>query len=400
MHAIELFLSGIEYSVYLYFTLSCLYVLVFSIAGHFYKKNRSVNAKAPSKIAVLIPAYKEDAVIVEVAKSALKQNYNSEKFDVVVIADSLKESTVKMLQSLPIILIEVSFEESTKAKALNQAMAELQKVYDYAVILDADNIMKADFLTKMNDAFAQGYQVVQGHRKAKNQNTSFAILDAASEEINNHIFRKGHRTLGFSSGLIGSGMGFDYTLFKTMMASVNAVGGFDKELEFRFAKNNILIEYLDDAVVLDEKIQKSADFSHQRRRWLSTQFIYLEKYFLTGFKELLLQRNFNFFDKLLQMVIPPRILLLGLTLLIALYYGMLVFVFQLNSTVLAYAWFGNVIITVVAFLLALPKTFYNANTLKALFSLPLAFSRMALLLFRLRGANKKFIHTAHGTIQN
>lgn len=400
MQAIELFLSGIEYSVYLYFTLSCLYVLLFSIAGHFYKKSRSVNAKAPSKIAVLIPAYKEDAVIVEVAKSALKQNYNSEKFDVVVIADSLKESTVKMLQSLPIILIEVSFEESTKAKALNQAMAELQKVYDYAVILDADNIMEADFLTKMNDAFAQGYQVVQGHRKAKNQNTSFAILDAASEEINNHIFRKGHRTLGFSSGLIGSGMGFDYTLFKTMMASVNAVGGFDKELEFRFAKNNILIEYLDDAVVLDEKIQKSADFSHQRRRWLSTQFIYLEKYFLTGFKELLLQRNFNFFDKLLQMVIPPRILLLGLTLLIALYYGMLVFVFQLNSTVLAYAWFGNVIITVVAFLLSLPKTFYNANTLKALFSLPLAFSRMALLLFKLKGANKKFIHTAHGTIQN
>ncbi len=399
MQAIETILKGIEYIVYLYFTMSCLYVLVFAIAGHFYKKYRGIAAKTQSKIAVLIPSYKEDFVIIEVAKSAVQQNYESKNFDVVVIADSLKASTIKILQSLPIILIEVSFEESTKAKALNKAMAELKKAYDYAVILDADNIMEPDFLKKMNDAFESGYQVVQGHRKAKNQNTSFAILDAASEEINNHIFRKGHRTLGFSSGLIGSGMGFEYTLFKTMMESVNAIGGFDKELEFRFAKNKITIEYLDDAVVLDEKIQKSSDFSNQKRRWLSTQFIYLKKYFKTGCKELVFKGNFNFFDKLLQMIVPPRILLLGLTFLLALAYGLLSFGFNLNSNVSVYGWFSNLMITVLAFFLALPKSFYNTNTLKALFSLPSAFFRMALLLFKLKGANKKFIHTAHGAVQ-
>jgi len=400
MQAIENILKGIEYSIYLYFTMSCLYVLVFAIAGHFYKKNRSITAKTQSKIAVLIPSYKEDAVIIEVAKSAVKQNYESKKFDVVVIADSLKAATITILQSLPIILIKVSFEESTKAKALNKAMAELNEAYDYAVILDADNIMEPNFLKKMNDAFESGYLVVQGHRKAKNQNTPFAILDAASEEINNHIFRKGHRTLGFSSGLIGSGMGFEYALFKKMMKSVNAIGGFDKELEFRFAKNKVVIEYLDDAIVLDEKIQKSSDFSNQRRRWLSTQFIYLKKYFITGCKELLLKGNFNFFDKLLQMIVPPRILLLGLTFLIALAYGLLFFVFNLYSNVSVYRWFLNLMMTVVAFFLALPKSFYNANTFKALFSLPTAFFRMALLLFKLKGANKKFIHTAHGAVQN
>lgn len=400
MQAIETILKGIEYSVYAYFTMSCLYVLVFAIAGHFYKKYRGVAAKAQSKIAVLIPSYKEDFVIVEVAKSALKQNFESKNFDVIVIADSLKASTIKILQSLPIILIEVSFEESTKAKALNKAMDELNEAYDYAVVLDADNIMELDFLMKMNDAFQRGYQVVQGHRKAKNQNSSFAILDAASEEINNHIFRKGHRTLGFSSGLIGSGMGFEYTLFKSMMKTVDAIGGFDKELEFRFAKKGTIIEYLDDAVVLDEKIQKPSDFSNQRRRWLATQFIYLKKYFIIGCKELVFRGNFNFFDKLLQMIVPPRILLLGLTFLTALTYGVLFFVFNLYSNVSVYGWFLNFIITVLAFFLALPKSFYNTNTLKALFSLPAAFFRMAILLFKLKGANKKFIHTAHGAVQN
>jgi cellulose synthase/poly-beta-1,6-N-acetylglucosamine synthase-like glycosyltransferase len=400
MQAIEYILKGIEYGIYGYFTMSCLYVFVFAIAGHLYKKQRSLSSKTQSKIAVLIPSYKEDFVIVEVAKSALKQNYQSKNFDVVVIADSLQASTITELKSLPITLIEVSFEESTKAKALNKAMADLEAVYDYAIVLDADNIMEPDFLIKMNDAFQNGYQIVQGHRKAKNLNTSFAILDAASEEINNHIFRKGHRALGFSSGLIGSGMGFDYKLFKSMMKTVNAIGGFDKELEFKFAENGIAIEYLQDAVVLDEKIQKSSDFSNQRRRWLSTQFIYLKKYFVTGCKELLFNGNVNFFDKVWQMIIPPRILLLGMTFLIAFTYGLLVFGLDFYSNVSVYWWFLNLIVTVMAFFLALPKSFYNTSTLKAMLSLPSAFFRMALLLFKLKGANKKFIHTSHGAIKN
>jgi cellulose synthase/poly-beta-1,6-N-acetylglucosamine synthase-like glycosyltransferase len=397
MNAINHILQGLEYSVYFYFAMASLYIFIFALAGHFYKKHRSNPSNTQSKIAVLIPSYKEDAVIVEVAKSALEQNYATDRYDVVVIADSLQPDTIATLKALPIILVEVSFEQSTKAKALNTAMASLKEVYDYAVILDADNIMETDFLVKMNDAFLSGYQIVQGHRKAKNLNTSFAILDAASEEINNHIFRKGHRALGLSSGLIGSGMGFNFQLFESMMKTVNAIGGFDKELEFKFASQGIAIEYLQYAVVLDEKIQKSSDFSNQRRRWLSTQFVYLKKYFVTGFKELFLHGNINFFDKVWQMIIPPRILLLGITGLLAVVFAVLNYAFQVSTYITAYLWILNFLITVVAFILALPKSFYNVKTLKALISLPSAFLRMVLLLFKLKGANKKFIHTSHGS---
>ncbi len=399
MLRIETILKGIEYVFLAYFTLSSLYILLYAIAGHFYTKNRSLPAKKQGKMTVFIPSYKEDAVIVEVAKSALEQNYEQENFDIIVIADSLKTSTLEQLKMLPIILIEVSFEQSTKAKALNKAMEELSDSYDYAIILDADNIMEVDFLKKMNQAFQKGYRVIQGHRKAKNQNTSFAILDAASEEINNHIFRKGHRTLGLSSGLIGSGMGFEYALFKNLMKSVHAIGGFDKELEFKLAKDKIAIEYLQDAVVFDEKIQKASDFSNQRRRWLSTQFVYLKKYFLKGFEELLFHGNVTFFDKVLQMIIPPRILLLGASFLIAFIHILLIFWFQIPLEGTSLGWVINLIIAVLAFFFALPKSFYNSETLKALFTLPTAFFRMALLLFKLKGANKKFIHTPHGEIK-
>lgn len=400
MQAIESILKAIEYIIYGYFIMASLYIFVFAFAGHFYKKQRSHFSTVQSKMAVLIPSYKEDTVIIEVAKSALKQNYQSERFDIVVIADSLKQTTIAKLKMLPILLIEVSFEESTKAKALNTAMANLKESYDYAIVLDADNLMEPNFLVKMNNAFLSGYQIVQGHRKAKNVNTSFAILDAASEEINNHIFRRGHRALGLSSGLIGSGMGFDFQLFKSMMQTVNAVGGFDKELEFKFAEKRIPIEYLQDAVVLDEKIQKSSDFSNQRRRWLATQFVYLNRYFKQGCLELFFKGNINFFDKVWQMIVPPRILLLGITSLLAIIFSFLTFTLNIHSYISAYLWILNLLITVAAFVLALPKSFYNTNTLKALVSLPTAFVRMALLLFKLKGANNKFIHTSHGSIKN
>ena len=60
----------------------------------------------------------------------------------VVIADSIDVGALATLKSLDIIVIEVSFEKSTKAKALNRAMAELKDQYQLAVVLDADNIMR------------------------------------------------------------------------------------------------------------------------------------------------------------------------------------------------------------------------------------------------------------------
>ena len=70
-------------------------------------------------------------------------------------------------------------------------------------------------------------------------------------------------------------MGFDYKLFKSIMEPIQAIGGFDKELEFELAGKQIEIEYLQEAIVYDEKVQQGSDFSNQRRRWLATQFIYL-----------------------------------------------------------------------------------------------------------------------------
>ncbi|MEM1257591.1 MAG: glycosyltransferase family 2 protein [Bacteroidota bacterium] len=399
MDAFRILVNILEIVLVAYFGIASIYVFVFALAGLFKPSQRKNIIQKQRRFAVLIPGYKEDNVIVEVARRALEQSYPEELFDVVVIADSFQEITLQKLNKLPIRLVEVSFEKSTKSKALNKAMAIIGDDYHVALILDADNVMEFDFIEQINSSFNKGYKVVQGHRIAKNLNTPMAILDAISEEVNNHIFRKGHRVLGLSSALIGSGMAFDYHFFKSTMAKVNAIGGFDKELELKLLKDRNQIEYLHNALVLDEKVQKSEVFANQRKRWLSAQFVYFQRFAFSGLKELLLHGNFDFADKVYQMVSPPRILLLGLVGIFTLLYFTLDVIMKVNGTfVPPMFWYMTLAFTVFAFVMAIPKKFYNLKTLSAILTLPRAFGVMFLSLFKLKGANKKFIHTQHGTV--
>mgnify|MGYP001806152963 CR=1 FL=1 len=394
MEYILLLINILQILLLFYLGITTLYLIVFAIAGLFkIKPLISVNHKL-NRIAVLVPGYKEDNVILDVAKMALQQSYPNEKYDVVIIADSFHPSTLQLLKELPIKVIEVQFEKSTKAKALNKAFEILGDEYDIAVILDADNIMETDFLKKLNEAFIPGTLAIQGHRTAKNMNTSFAVLDAISEEINNHIFRKGHLNLGLSSAIIGSGVGFDYHYFKNLSKSITAVGGFDKEIELAMLKNHKKINYLHDAWVYDEKVQKAEVFSNQRRRWLSAQVHYFRKYFLNSIIVLIFKGNFEYFNKAFQFIQLPRVLLLGfLTILTPLF---LYFNVVTHQTYCFYIWIITLVVCLLTFAISVPKRMYNYQTYKALQSLPKGMFLMLLSLIKIKGANKKFIHTTHG----
>lgn len=398
MTILSLIVKIIEIIFFSYLAMAVFYIAFFSLASLFARKKTPQDAKRLRKFAVLIPGYKEDRVIIEVAKDALEQEYPRELFEVIVIADSFKPETINALKALPIKVVEVVFEISKKSKALNKCMEIIGDDYEIAMILDADNIMAHDVLSKINKAFDQGFLAVQGHRMAKNTNTHYAVLDAISEEINNNIFRKGHRVVGLSSALIGSGMGIDYALFKKTMATIDSVGE-DKEVELKLLKQKYKIEYLDDARVYDEKTSKSDVFVNQRRRWIAAQFEYFRNYFFNGLYHLFRYGNVDYFDKVMQMVQPPRILLTGI-LFIILTLSFLIDLFKIDAVhtlfVLNYkVWLVMFVVTVVMLLIATPGKFYNMKLLKALMFIPHGFILMITSLLRIKGASKKFIHTTH-----
>lgn len=374
-------------AAYLVFNMS--YLLFFALAG--LKKNQPVAGKARTlrKFCVLIPAYKEDVVIIETGKAAVKHQYDGEA-DVFVIADGLKPETISTLRANGVGVIEVSFEKSTKGKAMQTALANLPpNTYDIAMVLDADNIMGNNVLNKINLAFEEGFRVVQAHRTAKNLDTPFALLDACNEEINNQFFRKGHHAVGLSAALIGSGMAFEYSYLIKLLVGIGEVAGEDKEIDFRIVKDGVKVHYLHDAYVYDEKVANAAVFTGQRSRWIMAQIDCCRKYFGQGFVQLFRHGNFEFFDKVLQTLLLPRVLLMG------------VLTFMLAQSLLnpwglsPVFWAALLFITGATLLVALPKRFYNRQLWQAIVRLPAVFFYMCLAMLKIRKTGKSFVHTPH-----
>jgi cellulose synthase/poly-beta-1,6-N-acetylglucosamine synthase-like glycosyltransferase len=385
----------------LYLGFSAIYFFVFSVLSLFYREKNAAQNHSKHKVIVLIPAYKEDNVIVQTALTVSRHISEKADISVMVIADSLQQTTIYKLKDTGARVVPVHLETSTKSAAIREALLNSADINaDNVVVLDADNIIHQNFMDEIITRMEQGYQIVQGHRTAKNINTSLAILDGLSEEINNAIFRKGHRVVNLSASLIGSGFICDFSLFKDLITQSQSVGGFDKELELMLIEQKITIGFAQKAIVFDEKVQQPDAFVNQRRRWLSVQFKYFRENILKGFVQLFKKGNMDYFDKLMQFLVLPRILILGITGIIT-FLHLLIHMIYIDKPVaeLGISWGVAFIATGMALLIALPGHMYNANTLKALWSLPKGFILTLRALIKIKGANKSFIHTEHGIKQ-
>lgn len=375
--------------IFIYCIISVVYLFIFAVASKFYKSNIFNATYLPlKKIAVLVPAYKEDQIIISTAQNLLSQDYPSQLFDVYIIADSFKNTTIDQLTMLPVNVVKVAFENSSKTKSLNECFRQIKNHYDIALICDADNVLAKDFLKNINDAFLGGAEAVQGRRVAKNSDTPFAVLDGCSEAINNSIFRKGANALGLSSSVIGSGMAFDFEVLRNALAHISAISGFDKPLQLKIVQTGAKISYLDNALIFDEKIDNPDAFKQQRKRWLLSQFIYLKEYFSKGFAQLL-KGNISYFNlAVANNIIPPRAFLIaGLPLLcVAAFF--IHPAFFIASVLLMMLYITSLVV-------ATPAELKNKSLLIALLQLPKAITLMIFNLFRLKKAKHVFIHTIH-----
>lgn len=372
-------------TLFILMLLSVGYFFIFAFASLWGTNKKYASALKKSKIAVFVPSYKGDRVIMDSVNSLLNQDYPSEFYDIIVISDRMEEETNLAIYDLPVRLYEIAPDNSSKAYALNYAVDMLgSETFDIAVVIDADNVVESNFLTSINDAYYSGSEAIQTHRTAKNLDTDIAILDALSEGINNSIFRLGHVNLGLSSALIGSGMAFDYKWFRENVKKLKTAGE-DKELESLLLKDRIYIDYLNNVFVFDEKTKKADAFSRQRRRWLASQLGSLKK----GIKDLpsaLWTMNVDYIDKIIQWMLLPRVFVLGI-----------ITIATLLTTVLNFGmsvkWWLLMIGLLFTFVIAVPDFIANRNNIRAIRKVPLIFILMFINLFRLKGVNKKFIHT-------
>lgn len=390
----------IDWILYIPLALCVVHLLVYAIASKFYRAPHYPEARTFRRIVVLFPAYKEDRVILSSVRSFLEQDYPHELFDVVVISDQMQPQTNEALRALPITLLLTNYTDSSKAKALAMAMDAIDAdSYDIVVIMDADNVTVPGFLSTINRAFDSGVRSLQAHRTGKNLNTDISVLDSASEEINNGFFRSGHNALGLSAGLSGSGMAFEAEWFRRNVKYLQTAGE-DKELEAMLLQQRIHTVYLNDLPVYDEKTQKKEAISNQRKRWIAAQFGALRSS-LPHLPKALLEGNIDYCDKICQWMLPPRLIQLAGVFGLTFAFTVAGIIMSLrsggNEWMIAIKWWVLSAAQVAAMVLPVPGgRLFTKEVSKAMMKMPMLALTMIGNMFKLKGANKKFIHTEHG----
>lgn len=385
------FLHIIDITLWVIIAGSVAYVAFFAIISLFYDKEDHVAIQAAAlsnrtaRFLVLYPAYNEDRVIANAIEQFLLQDYPQDHYTVVVISDHMLPATNDYLRSLPITVLTPVFDKSSKAKAMQYAITEMKGHFDHVVVLDADNVVRPDFLSRLN-ILCTVYDAIQCHRCAKNADNDVAVLDGTSEEINNTIFRKAHNRLGLSSALIGSGMCFSYQLFKKNVFLLSTAGE-DREMEALLLRQGVFIKYAPDIHVFDEKVSSQENFQRQRMRWMTAQLQSLFRQ-IPQIPHAAIHGNLNFIDKTIQQALIPRsillVLLTGISLLITL-------------IVPAWCdkWWMLLGFLAISLFIAIPGPLRMQSFAKTL-AIPALVFKMLKNVLHMDRKNTDFIHTQHG----
>lgn len=366
-----------EHLLFLLYLIAVLYLLFFSLSSIAKMGAKYPKAKKKYRYLVLFVSNGENRVS-ESVRVFLEQDYPKENYDIIVVSNNEKDDMNETLSQLPVTLLKTKFDSYYKTHALQYAMETLNdKSYDVVVIMEGNNTVDKDFLDKINNAYYSGGMAIQAHRVAKSCDTDTAILDAVSEEINNSIFRRGHVNIGLSSGLIGSGMVFNFKWFCDNIMHVTPIG-LDKQLETKLMEQFVFIEYLNDVYVYGDKATSTSDFESQRRLWANNTRDNL-KLAIRKLPSALFHKNYDYCDKLFQWIMPSRILLIGTL-------GVIAVVMTVVSWNLSLKWWGILLLLIIAFSIAIPDSLVDARFVKAIRTTPKIFILMVANKFKKRKA--------------
>lgn len=348
----------------LFFT-AVLYLSAFSFGSVLKRTKKYKESKKLHRQAVFFPVFTPASTIMESVTAFLQQDYPKSHYDLVVISNEKLTQINDQLEQMEVTLLLLDKESYTKPEAIRFAMASLpEKSYDVAVVMDSGNTTDANFLSQINNAYASGGMAIQTHRVARNIITDTALFQAVSQEVNNSIFRQGHVNLGLSSALIGSGMAFGFDWLKRNIADTTNIG-LEKELEIMLLEQSILIEYLNDVFVYEEKANNPETFYKERAAWLGARLQSI-RMTIRKFPSALLSGNFDYCDKLFQWIMPSRTIILGELSIITVTLTLIYWPLSLK-------WWGIWFLLIVAFSLAMPDHLIDARFIKAVKTMPLLF---------------------------
>ncbi len=244
---------------------------VFSVVG-FFTTRRFRSAAKQHKYAVLVAARNEEGVIANLIDSIRSQDYPSELVDIFVVADNCTDGTADTARSHGAVCYErFDKEKRTKGFALQYLVQCIDadygiESYEGYFIFDADNLLKKDFVSRMNESFDAGEKIVSAYRNTKNFDDNWISASYGIHWLRTVRFEHRARSLfHLATRIQGTGFLFAAELIKNGWSYTGLTE--DRAFCADAVAKGYKISYNDKAEFYDEQPTDLSIAMRQRIRW-------------------------------------------------------------------------------------------------------------------------------------
>lgn len=302
--------EGLLLALLLVFNAHWLYQLVVGLPG-LLPVAKLPAARSIRRFAVIVPAHNEEAVIGYVVDNVrAQQTYPQERIDVFVAADNCTDRTAAVAAAHGARVLRRSDTERTgKTWNMRWALGQVPlDDYDLVVMLDADNIVAADFFARMNDYFEAHpeAEAVQGYLDTKNPHDSWVTRAyALAYWYNNRFWQLARTRIGLSAQLGGTGCAFRVSCLRRMGWDLRSLTD-DLEFYTQLVLAGGRVHWNEWAVTYDEKPATLGASGRQRLRWMRGHYWCFWHYGPRVLGRFLRTGRVQFLDTLILLATPGR----------------------------------------------------------------------------------------------
>ena len=239
------------------------------------RKKKKEKAAPLRRYAVLISARNEEAVISKLLESIQAQDYPAELVTTFVVADNCTDNTAQAARDAGAEVYE-RFDRRLVGKgyALNYLLSHIRETrgddfFDGYFVFDADNLLRPDYISRMNETFGPDCQIVTSYRNSKNFGDSWISAGCALWFLRDAAFLNAPRArLGISAVVAGTGFVFS----REVMLRCNGWPFHSLSEDTEFTVHSVLsgerIGYCGEAEFYDEQPTRFSQSWRQRMRWV------------------------------------------------------------------------------------------------------------------------------------